>query len=67
MMTLYQKVFNADVIILGSPVFEMGMTPQLSAVLSRFRPNYILMRDNPNAFYDKLGAAIAVGGTWNGG
>lgn len=67
MMPLYEKVFNADVILLGSPVFEMGMTPQLSAVLSRFRPNYILMRDNPNAFYDKLGAAIAVGGTRNGG
>jgi len=62
-----EAFLESDIIILGSPVFEMGMSPQMSAILSRTRPNYNALKANPNVFYDKLGMAIAVGGTRNGG
>lgn len=62
-----QDIMDSDIIILGSPVYEMGMSPQMSAILSRTRPNYNILKENPNVFYDKLGMAIAVGGARNGG
>ncbi|MDD2371836.1 MAG: flavodoxin family protein [Firmicutes bacterium] len=62
-----EEFLSSDVIILGSPIFEMGMSPQMSAILSRTRCNYNVLKENPNVFYDKLGMAIAVGGARNGG
>lgn len=62
-----EEFLASDVIVLGSPIYEMGMSPQMSAILSRTRPNYTALKENPNVFYDKLGMAIAVGGARNGG
>lgn len=67
MHELYEKYFSADGIILASPVFEMNISPQLIAVFSRFRFNYPLTAKNPHYFGKKVGIAIAVGGTRNGG
>ena len=62
-----EELLSSDIIVLGSPIYEMGMSPQMSAILSRTRPNYNALKENPNVFYDKLGMAIAVGGARNGG
>lgn len=62
-----EEFLASDIIVLGSPIYEMGMSPQMSAILSRTRPNYTALKENPNVFYDKLGMAIAVGGARNGG
>ena len=62
-----EEFLESDIIVLGSPIYEMGMSPQMSAILSRTRPNYNALKENPNVFYDKLGMAIAVGGARNGG
>lgn len=67
MNEVYDLFYDCDGIILGSPVFEMAMTPQLSAILSRFRPTYLILREDPNYFYDKVGITITCGGTRNGG
>ena len=64
---LLDKVMEADGIILGSPVYAMSMTPQMCIFLSRFRGTYCVLKDDPNAFARKVGGAIAVGGTRNGG
>lgn len=62
-----EEFFSSDIIILGSPIYEMGMSPQMSTILSRTRCTYNIIKENPNFFYDKLGMAIAVGGARNGG
>lgn len=62
-----QKVLDADGLIFASPVYEMGMTPQMSAFLSRFRGGWVVLSENPDLFAKKVGGAIAVGGTRNGG
>ncbi|MDR0840285.1 MAG: flavodoxin family protein [Christensenellaceae bacterium] len=60
-------VHEADGIIFGSPVYGMGITPQLCAFMSRFRGTYGVLKDNPHYFARQVGGAIAVGGTRNGG
>lgn len=67
MNDIYEPFMTSDVIILASPVYEMGMTPQMAALLSRFRFNYLHLKDDPFYFGKKIGAAIAVGGTRTGG
>lgn len=62
-----KKFHEADGIILASPVYEMCPTPQMSAFLSRFRGGWVLLSENPDLFANKVGGAIAVGGTRNGG
>lgn len=59
--------FSYDGILLATPVYEMGITPQLSAFLSRFRGEYLNQRADPLSRMYTPGAAMAVGGTRNGG
>ncbi|WP_297870141.1 flavodoxin family protein [uncultured Oscillibacter sp.] len=59
--------FKYDGYLMGTPVYEMGMTPQLCAFLSRFRAEYLNQREDPFLRMYTPGAALAVGGTRNGG
>lgn len=59
--------FTYDGILIGSPVYSMGITPQLTAFLSRFRAEYLNQKDDPLIRMYQPGAALAVGGTRNGG
>jgi len=67
MKEVFDAFGEADGYIIASPVYGMGITPVLSAVFSRFRPNATLSRQNPDINLYKVGGAIAVGGTRNGG
>ncbi|MGO5053068.1 flavodoxin family protein [Lachnospiraceae bacterium LCP25S3_G4] len=67
MTILYDKVYEADGIIIASPVYEMNITAQLSTFFSRFRSAWMISVKEPYFFMKKVGAAIAVGGTRNGG
>ncbi len=64
---LYDKFYNADGYIFASPVYEMGITPQLSTFFTRFRATYSVLKRDPNFFMKKVAGAITVGGTRNGG
>lgn len=61
---IQEKLLNADALLIASPVYDMTITPQLGALLSRTRPCYIVY---PGHFKYKPGGAIAVGGTRHGG
>lgn len=67
MSNLYQPFYDADGYIFASPVYDMGITGQLATYFNRFRPVYTLLKQNPRYFSSKVGGAIAVGGTRNGG
>lgn len=67
MTELYDKVYQADGIIIATPVYEMNVTAQLAAFFGRFRSAWKLSVQNPYYFTRKVGGAIAVGGTRNGG
>lgn len=67
MTELYDKVYEADGMIISSPVYEMNITAQLATFFNRFRPTWNIIKNNPDFFSNKVGAAIAVGGTRNGG
>jgi multimeric flavodoxin WrbA len=67
MMQFYERFYAADAYLIASPVYEMNITAQLAAFFNRFRPAYLLKRRDPDFFSGKLGSAIAVGGTRNGG
>ncbi len=67
MTELYNKFYEADGVIIASPVYEMSITAQLSAFFSRFRSAWMISVKDPYFFMKKVGAAIAVGGTRNGG
>lgn len=67
MKDLYQPFYDADGYIIASPVYEMGITGQLATFFNRFRPTYTKLKANPKFFANKVGGAIAVGGTRNGG
>lgn len=62
-----QKIRGADGLILASPVYSMSPTPQILALLSRFRGGWVELSKNPDIYADKAGGCIAVGGTRNGG
>ena len=64
---LYDKVYRCDGLVCVSPVYDMNITAQLTAFFNRFRPAWILVEKDPYLFARKVGAAIAVGGTRNGG
>jgi multimeric flavodoxin WrbA len=64
MHELLTKFVEADAYIIASPVYVYTVTPQLQAFFSRMRPCHHVF---PNKLRNKLGAAIAVGGTRNGG
>lgn len=59
-----QKILNADAIIMASPVYDMNISAQLAAVLSRMRPIYMV---HTGVLANKIGAAITTGGTRYGG
>ncbi|MGI9952609.1 flavodoxin family protein [Moorellaceae bacterium AZ2] len=64
---ILDKFLQADGYILASPVYLMGMTGQMATLFNRFRPLYTVLKANPEFFFNKVGGAIAVGGTRNGG
>lgn len=64
MQELFDKLLDADGIIIASPVYVMAATPQLHAFCSRMRP---AMHCFPELLRNKFAAAVAVGGSRNGG
>lgn len=64
MQELQEQFLSADAYFVASPVYMMNPTPQILAYFSRLRPLPIL---HGKATYNRLGAAIAIGGTRNGG
>ncbi|MFV0464603.1 MAG: flavodoxin family protein [Lachnospiraceae bacterium] len=67
MSPLYEKFYNADGIIIASPVYEMNITAQTTAFMHRFRSAWLRSIQEPEFFFRKVGAGITVGGTRNGG
>lgn len=62
-----RNLFKYDGILIGSPVYDMGVTPQLAAFFSRFRAEYLNQKNDPFIRMYQPGAALAVGGARNGG
>lgn len=62
---LYEKIREADGIILASPVYNMGPTPQLTALISRLYPLGKCI--STGEWGRKVGCGISVGGCRNGG
>ncbi|MFA9463415.1 MAG: flavodoxin family protein [Velocimicrobium sp.] len=67
MTPLYEKFYQADGIIIASPVYEMNLSAQTAVFMHRFRSAWIKGIREPEFFMRKVGAGIAVGGTRNGG
>jgi multimeric flavodoxin WrbA len=67
MNQIYKDFFDYHGVLIATPVYEMGITGQLAAFFSRFRPFYLQQKDDPDGMLLKFGAAMAVGGTRNGG
>ena len=64
MQEVFEKIINADGLLVVSPVYVMAATPQLHAVASRMRP---AMHCYPGMLRNKFVSAVGVGGTRNGG
>lgn len=64
MQPMFDQLKDADGILVVSPVYTMAATPQLHAFCSRMRP---AMHCFPDMLRNKFFAAVAVGGTRNGG
>ena len=62
-----EKFWNYDGFLLASPVYGMGLTPLMINFTSRFRAEYLNISKDPFLRMYKPAAAIAVGGTRNGG
>lgn len=67
MSALYDRFYAADGYIVASPVYDMALPGQLVTFFNRFRATYTILKDRPDYFLRKVGGAIAVGGTRNGG
>jgi multimeric flavodoxin WrbA len=67
MNQMYKDFFGYHGVLIATPVYSMGVTGQLAAYFSRFRPNYLKQREDPDGMLLVPGAALAVGGTRNGG
>jgi multimeric flavodoxin WrbA len=63
MQIVYDKLVSADGIIVSSPVYFGTMTAQLKALCDRS----VLLRRQGFQLSNKVGAAMAVGGSRNGG
>ncbi len=63
MAQIYEKLEASDAIIVSSPVYFGSVTAQIKALFDRS----ILLRRNGFLLKGKLGGAIAVGGSRNGG
>lgn len=59
--------FDYDGVLIASPIYDYAITPQLTAFISRFRGEYINQREDPLERMFCPGAAMAVGGSRNGG
>ena len=64
MATLYDQIIWADAYIVGSPVYNMTISGQLQTFFNRWRPLHHVHKGLLN---DRVGGAIAVGGSRNGG
>ena len=64
---LKAKFWDYDGVLIGSPVYDMAVTPQIVAFISRFRGEYLNQKEDPMNRMFMPGAALAVGGTRNGG
>jgi multimeric flavodoxin WrbA len=64
MQDLYRLLTRADALILGTPVYQGGLSGQLKTIMDRCRA---LVATDPHALRDKPCAGIAVGGDRNGG
>ena len=62
---LYDKIMAADGIILASPVYQMAPNAQMAMLINRMRPLGKLI--SVGGWGRKVGCAIAVGGSRNGG
>lgn len=67
MEPIYQKIYDADALIVASPVYEMNVTAQLAIFFDRFRPLWGLSYNDPYLMVRKVGGAISVGGSRHGG
>lgn len=67
MSSYYDSFYEADGYLFACPVYEMSVTAQMSAFMDRFRPCWNILKNRGDYFYDKVGGAIAVGGSRNGG
>lgn len=63
MQAVYDKLVSSDGIIVSSPVYFGTMTAQLKAIFDRS----VLLRRQGFQLSNKVGAAMAVGGSRNGG
>lgn len=61
---LEELFLEADGYIIGSPVYDMNITAQLTACFNRLRPIYLVY---PGILKNKVGGAISLGGTRHGG
>lgn len=61
---LESKFMEADGFLIASPVYDMTITAQLTAVFNRLRPSYLVY---PGKLKYKPGGAITTGGTRHGG
>lgn len=61
---LYELLKEAEGIIIGTPVYNGGITAQTKAVLDRTRA---IVATNPKVFEGKKGIAVAIGGDRIGG
>jgi multimeric flavodoxin WrbA len=64
MRELLDIFIAADAYLIGTPVYVHTVSPQILAFFTRMRP---LFHVYPETLRTKLGAALAVGGTRNGG
>ncbi len=64
MSELYPKLIDADVYIIGSPVYQGNISGQLKTILDRTRA---IVAADPKVFQNKFGMAVAVGGDRVGG
>jgi len=64
MQSLYPLLEEATAYIFATPVYNGGISAQIKAVIDRTRA---LSARNKNAFRNKVGAAIAIGGDRSGG
>ena len=64
MQELLDEFIQYDAFLIGTPVYVHSATPQIMAFFSRMRPLHHVYL---NILRSKFGAALAVGGTRNGG
>lgn len=64
---IIQAFFDADGIIVGSPVYDMNYNGQLACLFNRFRSRSLDLHQSVRPFGHKVGGALAVGGSRNGG